>query len=214
MLLKITSLNIGQILMIRVFILIILVLQGCAYASKDIFTIAKNQITGFTQLDVGIEDINKSKYSFMMVKLGRGPEIKLILNSHKDGLYEWISADMERIYTYKGLIVRTQSLEHNLLIKDFKNFSLADKSQTLIVSFDNPELINASINFRIKKLGKSKVSNVYGNLEEYELFKEMSDIGWKSKGRFWLSEDGQVIESIQKFHPFYQKIHFRIFLKY
>ena len=211
---KNTLKSIGKTLMIKKCIFIILILQGCAYASKDIYIIVKNQISGFSTSSVDVEDINNSKYSFMLVKLGRGPEIKMILNSYKDGLYEWISAEGERIFTFNGLIVKTENLEHNIDIKEFNKFSFSKNKQSFKINFDNPELVNADISYHIKQADKSRDSNVYGLLDGYVLTKQMSSIGWRFSDKYWVSSEGEVVESSQRFHPFYQTIHYRIFLKY
>ena len=93
MLLNIYLRNTGLILMIRITItiFILLFISGCAVASKDIFDITRTQLFGYPQEEVTLETISDSNYSFMIAKLGRGREVKLILNSAKDDLFEWIS---------------------------------------------------------------------------------------------------------------------------
>ncbi len=55
----------------------------------------------------------------MILKVGRGLFLRLTLNSYKDETFEWISANNEKIFIYKGLVVKTLNFENDFEIQNY-----------------------------------------------------------------------------------------------
>src|SRR6056300_76948 len=109
--------------MIKKICFCLLILQGCATAFDDIFLVVKNQTFGHPNQEVSQKAFEESEYSFMTLKIGRNAKVKLILNSVNNGLYEWVSADLNSIYTFNGLIVKSAGLSSNISLRNYRNFS-------------------------------------------------------------------------------------------
>ena len=200
--------------MIRYLVFIFLFLQGCTAASGDIFIIIKDQILGYSEPVIELADIEKSNYSFMTIKAGRGPYARMILNTNKNGTYEWISSNNERVYTFKGLVVRTVNLEHNFEIKDYASFDPLNPSvQSFKINLDNPKLFDTVLTLKVTPTGEADIDRIHGPILKYDLIKEIQSIGWKSRNTLWLTQNMDPIKSIQQTHPFYKKIQFNIYLK-
>ena len=136
--------------MIKRAFFLLLVLQGCATAFDDMFIIAKNQAFGYPNQEVTQDIFNKSEYSFMTLKIGRNAKVKLILNSVKNGVYEWVSADLNSIYTYNGLIVKSAGLPSNISLRNYRNFYPSSATQlSTILEFDKPLLAGATLNLTL-----------------------------------------------------------------
>ncbi len=191
-----------------------LLLQGCATASGDIFPLVKNQIFGYPEPKITSNDISESKFSFMILKVGRGPYVRLILNSYKDETFEWISANNEKIYTYKGIIVKTLNFENDFEIQNYDQFNPSIKgNQSFVINFYNPKLIGANININVSPSSLTKNNEIFGLTSEYKFEKAIESIGWETKNSFWLDRDLIAVESQQYIHPFVPKIKYVIYLK-
>ena len=60
---------------------------------------------GYKDINISEEFYDQQEYSFAKIKVGRSSPVILSLAFIKDGIYEWVSADEERIYTLNGKII-------------------------------------------------------------------------------------------------------------
>lgn len=195
-------------------IFLIFFLEGCATASGDIFPIVKNQIFGYPEPSITSNDISESKFSFMILKVGRGPYIRLTLNSYKDETFEWISANNEKIFIYKGLVVKTLNLENDFEIQNYDHFNPSSQAtQSFTINFYNPRLIGANIDINVVPNNKIEDNEMFGILSEYKLTKAIESIGWETNDLLWVDEDLETLKSQQYIHPFFPEIKFMIYLK-
>ena len=119
-----------------IFILINFFLLGCAI-DLGYIQVVREGITGSK-----IEDLDPfydTGYSFIRATQGRHQAI-FILAYYNDGLETWVGENNELIQTYKGLIIRTSSLNNDIELHDFSLLkeSLLKKTFASYISFTNP----------------------------------------------------------------------------
>ena len=199
----------------RVFFLL-LVLQGCATAFDDMFIIAKNQAFGYPNQEVTQDIFNKSEYSFMTIKIGRNAKVKLILNSVKNGVYEWVSADLNSIYTYNGLIVKSAGLPSNISLRNYRNFFPSSATQlSTILEFDKPLLAGATLKLTLMSSNiESKSNDKFKNLDVYEFRREVQSIRWQAKDTYWVNDQNLVVYARQEVHPHMPAVQLEYFYKF
>lgn len=202
--------------MIKKICFCLLILQGCATAFDDIFLVVKNQTFGHPNQEVSQKAFEESEYSFMTLKIGRNAKVKLILNSINNGLYEWVSADLNSIYTYNGLIVKSAGLSSNISLRNYRNFSPNSTIHlSSILEFDKPLL--AGVIFNLDLLSSKNVSesnNIYGDLDVYTYRREVPSIGWSSKDTYWVNSQNFVVFARQEVHPHMPPLELEYFYKF
>ena len=193
--------------MIRRICLCLLILQGCASAFDDIFLVVKNQTLGHPNQEITNAGYNQSEFSFMTLKIGRNAKVKLILNSVEQGVYEWVSSDLNTIYTYNGLIVKSSGLPHNIALRNYQTFSPNTSTQPLLVGvIANFNLIGSS--------GLIEGNNIYKNLDAFTFSREVRSIGWKSNDVYWVNDNNLVVYALQEVHPYMPPIEIEYFYKF
>jgi hypothetical protein len=215
MLMAIILQHIGMIFMIKKIILSLIILQSCATAYDEIFVIVKNQALGYKEQPISVDDLKEAKFSFMMLQIGRNPEIRLVLNAINNGVYEWISADMHTIHTYNGLIVKSTGLPHNITLRDFRDFNPSSrKNFTATLKFDKPSLIGASLELQPGEYSSIQDTQIYTNLHSHSYSRKVSSIGWKSSDIYWVDGQNLTVFSKQEIHPSIPPIKVKYFYKY
>ena len=192
--------------------------EELALAVKDIFSAPQ---------DLSIEQINKVPYASMQVRLGRAPNVLVVLEEDRQGLLKWTSSNQIKIYTKNGKIIRLTGTEneldlldigsnHPLLNPDLLNSDL-DMSLTTFYNFRNPNLYNLPVKIEFKYLGEEELM-IMGQEVETLLFEETSrknDIFWEFTNLYWIDKkDKSVLKSIQSFTPKNPKLFFTITRKY
>ena len=204
-----------MISMIKKIIFSLIILQSCATAYDEIFVIVKNQALGYKEQPISADDLNEAKYSFMMLQVGRNPEIRLVLNTINNGVYEWVSADKYTIHTYNGLIVKSTGLPHNITLRGFRGFHPNSKKRyTAILQFDEPSLMGALLELQPGEYGEVQDTAIHTNLQSYSYSRKVSSIGWKSNDIFWVDDKNLTVFSKQEIHPSIPPVKLRYFFKY
>ena len=85
-----------------------------APAYVDAFKAIKNAIVGFEDTNITKETVARIPYASSLLKIGKGPQGLLILESISSGKETWISADGIYLIVKNGRIVRTEGLQNNL----------------------------------------------------------------------------------------------------
>ena len=103
------------------FLLLILVVSCSTLDSskiapgyKEAFDSIKLIVFGDNSRLFSYEDINKIPYASILLKIGKGPEGLLILESENKGKSTWVSADDVRFLMQDGRITQTSGLNNNL----------------------------------------------------------------------------------------------------
>ncbi len=192
--------------------------EELAVAIKDIVSSPK---------DLTLEEVNKVPYASMQVRLGRAPNVLVVLEEERQGVLKWTTSNQIKIYTKNGKIVRLTGTEnvlekvdldpnYPLLNKKILNANL-DISIVSFYSFKNPNLYNLAVRSEFKFVKKEKIK-ILGEEFDTLLFEEISDqndIYWNFKNYYWVDEKEKVVlKSIQDFTPKNPQLFFTVTKKY
>ncbi len=192
--------------------------EELAVAIKDIVSSPK---------DLTLEEVNKVPYASMQVRLGRAPNVLVVLEEERQGVLKWTTSNQIKIYTKNGKIVRLTGTEnvlekvdldpnYPLLNKKILNANL-DISIVSFYSFKNPNLYNLAVRSEFKFVKKEKIK-ILGEEFDTLLFEEISDqndIYWNFKNYYWVDEKEKIVlKSIQDFTPKNPQLFFTVTKKY
>ena len=192
--------------------------EELAVAIKDIVSSPK---------DLTLEEVNKVPYASMQVRLGRAPNVLVVLEEERQGVLKWTTSNQIKIYTKNGKIVRLTGTEnvlekvdldpnYPLLNKKILNANL-DISIVSFYSFKNPNLYNLAVRSEFKFVKKEKIK-ILGEEFDTLLFEEISDqndIYWNFKNYYWVDEKEKIVlKSIQDFTPKNPQLFFTMTKKY
>jgi hypothetical protein len=192
--------------------------EELALAVRDIFS---------SPQDLSAEVINKVPFASMQVRLGRAPNVLVVLEEDRQGLLKWTSSNQIKIYTKNGKIIRLTGTDNELDLLDIgSNHPLLnpgllnsdlDMSLTTFYNFRNPNLYNLPIKIEFKYLREEELI-IMGQKVETLLFEETSkknDIYWEFANLYWIDKkDKSVLKSIQSFTPKNPKLFSTITRKY
>ncbi len=175
----------------------------------DAYQSISKAIFGYDSVSIPKEVINNIPYASIKMKIGKGPEGLLILESLKDQKQVWISADDVYFVILNGRIIATKGLENNLtsLVIPKEVTKLNNINETIIYkhysSYDNPAIYNMEKVVEYKKLGKKEVSLLNGKMtlnliEEVTLNKYL---GWEVSNLYWMDDEGFIWKSEQNISP-------------
>ncbi len=156
--------------------------------------------------NIPIEVIENIPYASALIRIGKGPEGLMILESKNKGVESWITADGINILIKNGRIIGTFGLENNLtslVYPSISNFSTGLNTYNFYYSYDEPFLNNLKVEVNTVSKGKEIVYMKTNNrdlllVEESFISKK---IRWKGKNKFWKDEDGHVWKSEQYISP-------------
>jgi hypothetical protein len=153
-------------------------------------------------------------YSYAIIRIGNSKPARIVLSSISTNIFEWVSADGVKIYTLEGKVIRTLGLERDIdLITERVKFNKTSQ-QNVFLDLYNPEAINIA---GIQSVTIGKEETIFFleqpidvlSAQERIFFKA---INWTQKSQYYL-RDGQVIKSVQKFHPLMPKIEIQFYFK-
>lgn len=196
----------------------IFILNSCA--SIDTGNIAQGYVEAFKAIkniifedknnSITSEVIEKIPYASSLLKIGKGPQGLLILESKNELGQIWVSADGIYLLIKDGRIVQTRGLNNNLTdyvaeysIRDHLSMS-ESLSPLTYYSYDSPVLNDLEILTKIRIFKPEKVelfnkkSKVLTLIEE-----ELSNnyLGWKVVNKYWIDSSGFIWKSIQHISP-------------
>ena len=194
---------------------IVLVFSSCQSISneniapgyKDTFISIKSAVFGYESV-ISDDLINQIPYASMLLRIGKGPEGLVILESIKSQEYTWVSADGVYLVTENGRIIKTSGLLNNLKSID-KGFSSLNEiinlssPITVYYNFSNPELRNLKLVLEYSLEGQEELM-IMGQKKELTLIYENGfspTLGWKFINKYWVDENFIVWKSIQHVTP-------------
>jgi len=197
--------------MIKYLILTLLVTVACSsLPSIDYLDYAKssiNYVSGRNDYHITQEDYDNQEYSFLKLKIGRSSPFTMVLAYANDGIYEWVSSDNRRLYTYRGKIIELRGFTNDFKIQypqsKIKNFS-STTEMNYAVDFFQPQLLNLSINTMISKNTKSSSFVRLNNNELFQGYREIISaplIGWSANNYYYYDSEGKIFKTIQNIHP-------------
>lgn len=166
----------------------------------------KRVINSFKSYTPGDNYIQNQKTSFVTVELG-AKNATLVLQSIDNKIFTWIGLDNVVFKTYKGFIISTAGLEHNLEIVDpisSIDKLLVNERNILLYTFDNPRLYDLPVS--------ATYINQSRELIELDLFSD--DINWQSRIKIEYESNGLPSTSILSLHPFLKPARLRFYYKY
>jgi hypothetical protein len=179
---------------------IILLNTSCSFISySQAIPLIDKALFGVDDIELSEEFIDSKKYSFVKVKLGKSSVSILTLRSISEGVFEWISASGERIYTYNGKIVKTEGLPYDTYLYSFRDIDFMQISSEASFNYD--------INLTNPKAFVSQVAllSVIKNTDHnFELKESVETIGfrWKFTNFYTFDKRTQLAtKTIQKVHP-------------
>lgn len=150
--------------------------------------------------------IKNQQFSFITAELGQ-QDATLVLSSLKNNIFTWVGRDNVTFKTYKGIIIETNGLEHNFLLKnpiESIDGILEQSRGRLVYDFDNPRLYGLQV--VLVRLLESE--------EQIVMDLESEDIGWDAKISIKNGPKGLAAETMQSLHPFLKDVKLRFYYKY
>lgn len=216
-----------NILRLFLFFLIFFSLSSCSSLPNsnriapgyvEAFQSIQKALFGYESQTISSNLIDSIPYASLILKIGKGPEGILILESKRDNKEIWVSADEVYIAINNGRIVSTQGLINNLtnLILPYKLSDLIFMEENTVYkyyyTYDFPSLNNLEVDAILKHKGKVEVT-ILGQSKDLFLIEEFirSDyLGWSVKNLFWIDEEGFVWKSEQNISPKLPPIYFEV----
>ena len=211
------------------YLVILLLLPSCAsfnseklassytYAYKAI----KNALIGYPDLNITREAVENIPYASALLKIGKGAEGLVILESIENNNYLWVSKDKVHIVTKDGRIERCLGLLNSLTKIKSINQSFQDvltkpnpvTEYYSYYSFEDPLLFDLKVSISIENKGIHEIE-ILGDRKKLVLIEENISselIGWKEKNKFWVDpNDYFVWKSEQNISPKLPKFIFQV----
>ena len=184
----------------------------------EAFQSIQKAIFGYESKTISSNLINSIPYASLILKIGKGPEGLLILESKRDNNEIWVSADEVYLTINNGRIVSTQGLINNLtnLTLPYKTSDLNSMEENMVYkyyySYNPPTLNNLEVEAVIKQRGQVEVVILDENKDLFliEEFINNDYLGWAVKNSFWIDEEGFVWKSEQNISPKLPTIYFEV----
>ena len=205
---------------------IALLLSNCS--SLDVNRIAPGYVEAFKTLEAFVfgnndsaitpEIIERIPYASLLIKIGKGPEGLMILESKDDSKSFWVSADDVYLLKSNGKIIQTKGLSNNLdeilYSVDFSNLLKIDTNQTYIyfASFSDPKLYNLKLEskFFIKEAKSIDLHNGAKFLTLIEEKVSSEELGWEVTNKYWVDNKSYIWKSEQFISPKIPKLFIEI----
>ena len=202
------------------YLLILVLLPSCASLNSEqvapswsyAYKAVKNAVFGYPDLNITREVIKNIPYASALLKVGKGSEGLVILESIQNNNYLWVSRDNEYILIKDGRIQRSIGLFNNLTnitsidqtFEDLLTQSNPVTEYSSYYSFEKPTLFDLKVSVSIENKGIQEIE-ILGEKRNLILIEETISselIGWKEKNKFWVDpEDYFVWKSIQNISP-------------
>lgn len=176
------------------------------------FDAIKGALIGYPDPEFTREIINNIPYASAILKIGKGSNGLIILESVSDTKYTWVSQDQVFVVTQNGRIIKTNGLLNNLTnltlpdfkFKDLLNNPTGSVNYFSYYSYDKPFLSDLRVSVTLVNKGYQKVE-ILGQSRNLLLLEESisnKQIRWEKKNLFWVDpSDHYVWKSIQHISP-------------
>ncbi len=192
-----------MIYMIRIFLVLFFV-SSCSFISySDTLPLLRTAILGVPEIDIDQKFYDDREYSFAYMRVGRQASVILSLKSiSKEGIYEWVSAGDERVFTYNGKIIKTHGVVYDMEYLNSEK-ELFKQDSTLLIKLENPHAITEqNIEFSKKENSILKRFDKEINVQIDEELVLTKGFRWKYKNEYFVDiKNGYVIKATQRIHP-------------
>ena len=185
------------------------------------YKVIKNALIGYPDLNITREIVENIPYASGLLKIGKGTQGLVILESIEHNNYLWVSKDKVYIVTKDGRIERSLGLLNNLtkissIDQSFKDVLTKPNPVTeyySYYSFEEPLLFDLKVTISIKNKGIQEIE-ILGEKKKLVLIEESISselIGWKENNKFWVDpNDYFVWKSEQNISPKLPKFIFQV----
>lgn len=207
-----------------VLIFLLVLINSCA--SLDRNNIAPGYIQAFYSIKEALAGsdskispdlIKNIPYASMLVKIGKGPEALMILESVNNENYTWVSADGVYLVINNGKIIKTSGLPNNLseiLLPsiDWDDNFLRKTKFISYFSYTLPKLNNLKVisTYSIKETRNVDLTFKSKNLKLIEERIIASEVGWSKTNRYWLDDEKFIWKSQQNISPRLPVIYYEV----
>jgi hypothetical protein len=214
--------------MIKIILLFVLMLSSCSSIQRGLplysygFNQIKESLFSLDSIIIDEDYLKKTEYAFVRVRFGNSRSVIAVLVREKQNILEWISQDDIKIFTYNGKIIQTEGLPHDIEYFNFSSFNNIvprSKSDSYIVSYYEPPLLEQTVIVDFTNMGQKEISNpikgrksIKTSLFIEEIF--LPSINWQRKNKYYFNEDGQIEKTLQYIHPFLSPIEIEFIKKY
>ncbi len=174
-----------------------------APAYVEAYKAIKNAVVGYEDTGITKEIIDNIPYASSLLKIGKGPQGLLILESISSNKETWVSADGVYLVVKNGRIIQTAGLNNNLTNFISPNKASIGQTYKHYYSYDNPYLrdLEAKVELKIKGKEEIKIFDETFNLQLIEEEVANAYLGWSFTNKYWIDDEYNVIKSIQQFSP-------------
>ena len=181
----------------------------------------KDALIGYPDLSITREIVENIPYASALLKIGKGSQGLIILESIENKNYLWVSRDNVYIVTKDGRIERSLGLINNLnkitsINQSFKDLLTKPNPVTeyySYYSFEDPVLFDLKVSITIINKGIQEVE-ILGERKKLILIEESISselIGWKEKNKFWVDPNNYFVwKSEQNISPKLPKFIFQV----
>ena len=192
-LVRITCLEKWTVFMIRSLFILLFLFSCASFDYVELYDIAKVNILGVDDIPIDQDLINKTKYSFVKVKIGKSSVAIMPLSKIENNVYKWVGSDAT-IYTLNGKIIKTFGLEHDI------NLIENNKNQATIMLKNPDALIIQRINITQEESSNENFIQIN------EIF-QTEDFAWKGNNEYLIEKkSGLIYKSTQEIHPRLKKM--------
>jgi len=189
-------------------------LVSCASVSNKELKTLIYQSFASSEIKVTGDIFNSYQFSFAKFTIGKESIIVVLVNIN-NGLYEWISSEGIKLYTYNGKIVKTIGLKHDISISNFNSFDWSKNKTIFITNFYDPDLQMAEIPSYLIRGQDTYITllDEVINVASYEEKIAYKRIRFNKKNLYLLDERDVVRKTVQWIHPFLPKIEIEYYFK-
>jgi hypothetical protein len=204
--------------MTRNTLLLCLLLNSCsgipAEFYQELYFNMKSMVVS-SELDSSKNFYDDFKYSFASMSIGNSGQSIVVLSSINNNIYEWVSEDGVLIYTRKGKIIQTIGLQHDSSLNAVTPDWVDGFSSNFQLDLYNPDALSLMGKQLIIYNGPSITNHLQETIEVFEYTETISveAIKWRAENKYLLNNDGLVIKSTQKIHPYLADIEIQYFFK-
>ena len=211
------------------YLFILLLVSSCASLNSEkiapsytyAFKVIKNALFGYPDLNISREIVENIPYASGLLKIGKGTQGLVILESIEKNNYLWVSKDKVFIVTKDGRIERSIGLQNNLtkILSIDQSFKDLLTKPNLITeyysyySFEDPLLFDLKVAISIENKGIHEIE-ILGERRKLVLIEESISselIGWKEKNKFWVDPNNYFVwKSEQNISPKLPKFIFQV----
>jgi len=203
---------------LKIALITTLLISSCAGISyQQVFPLIKGATIGYPDLIITQDMIDSRTSSFMKARFGRGREVIMVLSSiDSSGIFEWVSADGEILYTLNGKVLRTSGLPHN--ISYIRNISPVFYSQETITT--PAKLMNpmAYVTFTLESASNEVVQIDLPNpidVRKFVINSSINELNWTKENIYYVDLDTNfVLKTTQYLHPRLPKLEIEYYLKF